>query len=487
MYHIYKNNIIFEKVIQELDFLHHTGITINHEGNEKQIYFHLSLVLGDNLGLNAMLGFTQNFRGKCCRMCYADHSMFSIIFKESDCILREVKNYEAEVRAVQDGGKAAIKSTGVTEYCVFNKLPSYHVRENISVDPMHDILGGIAQYDMVLLIHHFINEEKIITLEHLNTRIWGFSYDTTNNKVPEIPASCFDSKKLILSSAEMLSLIKYFGLLIGDKVAVHDQYYQLYILLNKIIDIFIRHNNHHKYLHHYSEAVIEDYLTLKNNLFPGSAKYKYHVMVHYPRISRLMGPPWRMSSMRFESKHQTGKAISKGTTCRVNICHTIAIKHQLVQSHQFLAQTFNPRNSNVILNLGPYFESKFNNFPGFPHFCNTFPVNINSEDCKVKFIQYITYYSRKILKNNIILLFDNEGNEVIHSILCIFEYMSNVYFVTRKFLYTNFVEHFQSNRIYDNLSFVYCCIKFDENITNLRVGCLHKGYNGYLYCTLRGD
>lgn len=43
-----KNNIIFSKIEDELEFLEKTGISINFQGNSVKLYFRLALVLGDN-------------------------------------------------------------------------------------------------------------------------------------------------------------------------------------------------------------------------------------------------------------------------------------------------------------------------------------------------------------------------------------------------------------------------------------------------------
>lgn len=46
--------------------------------------------------------------------------------------------------------------SGIREECVFNKITSFHVIDNAYVDIMHDILEGIAHYDMIPIINHFI-------------------------------------------------------------------------------------------------------------------------------------------------------------------------------------------------------------------------------------------------------------------------------------------------------------------------------------------
>lgn len=40
--------------------------------------------------------------------------------------------------------------------------------------------------------------------------------------------------------------------------------------------------------------------------------------------------------MRFEAKHREAKISSRSAISRVNVCKTIAIKHQLRQNYRFL-------------------------------------------------------------------------------------------------------------------------------------------------------
>lgn len=57
------NEIMFSFLINELKDLQTNGITIQVDSVEMAIFFALGLVLGDNLGLNLILGFVANY---CC-------------------------------------------------------------------------------------------------------------------------------------------------------------------------------------------------------------------------------------------------------------------------------------------------------------------------------------------------------------------------------------------------------------------------------------
>ncbi|KAF0693247.1 Uncharacterized protein FWK35_00033783, partial [Aphis craccivora] len=54
----------------ELNYLENTGISVTHNNKVQQIFFSLGLIIGDNLGLHSVLGFTESFVSRYpCRFC----------------------------------------------------------------------------------------------------------------------------------------------------------------------------------------------------------------------------------------------------------------------------------------------------------------------------------------------------------------------------------------------------------------------------------
>ena len=137
------NEIVFSKMIEELRFLENEGITIDLPTKSIQIYFELVLTTGDNLGLHSILGFLESFNAHSfCHKCLIKKSQINNITSERNCILRNRSNYETQLSSKNS------KETGIKQECVLHKLDNFHVTENVAVDPMHDILEGVARYDM---------------------------------------------------------------------------------------------------------------------------------------------------------------------------------------------------------------------------------------------------------------------------------------------------------------------------------------------------
>ncbi|XP_044011924.1 uncharacterized protein LOC122854951 isoform X1 [Aphidius gifuensis] len=327
----FENEIIFSRIKDELEFLGSTGITINHTSGPITIFFKLSLILGDNLGMHYMLGFTESFsQHKFCRFCQINKKQINSVFSEKKCILRTKNSYELDIK------KKKPKLTGIQKKSILFGVHGFHPITNASVDYAHDLLEGVCRYDMALILNHYIIVEKLFTLDELNSRIKGFYYGLIKNKPSEILLKQITKKKsIIMSASEMLTLIRHFSLIIGHYINKNDKLWEIFLLLKDIIDICTSY-----YLdcdtHLTLSEIITDYLTLRNNFFPNSMKPKHHFLLHYPRVLFLTGSLSRISTIRFEAKHRDGKRTSAVAISRLNVCKTIAIKHQLQLNYRFL-------------------------------------------------------------------------------------------------------------------------------------------------------
>ena len=113
--------------------------------------------------------------------------------------------------------------------------------ENLLVDVMHDILEGIARYDLILILRKIIYELRLVSLVDLNQRLHSFSYEKTGhvNKPPQLLESQIKNGYLIISSSEMLTLIKFICLIIGHSIPREIECWNLLTMLKSIIEILV--------------------------------------------------------------------------------------------------------------------------------------------------------------------------------------------------------------------------------------------------------
>ncbi|KAJ8685204.1 hypothetical protein QAD02_020997 [Eretmocerus hayati] len=91
----YSNNrALYRRLIIELNELNETGLDVLVDGKPYKLHFVLCLWEGDNKGLNAMLGYTENFYwGLARRICYADSDMIKALVREVESLLRTKESY----------------------------------------------------------------------------------------------------------------------------------------------------------------------------------------------------------------------------------------------------------------------------------------------------------------------------------------------------------------------------------------------------------
>lgn len=142
---------IYSYLVKELMFLEKEGITLVLNSENIQIYFKLTLIIGDNLGLHGILGFVESFSADvCCRFCTVSKNVSCKLCTEDISILHNKDNYAENITRNNSS------STGIKDKCAFNVLNSFHVVENYSVDIMHDLLEGVCGYEMNYVFNSII-------------------------------------------------------------------------------------------------------------------------------------------------------------------------------------------------------------------------------------------------------------------------------------------------------------------------------------------
>lgn len=430
----FKHPVIFTRAIEELNFLNEYGIEIDIACQKKKIYFEVVQFVGDNLGLHSILGLTESFKANVfCHHCLTTQSEKNTIFQEKECTLRTVDNYESLL------SESDPKISGIKERCIFHKLHNFHITKNISADVMHDLLEGVCRYDVALIINHFIFNMQLFSLTEFNMRLQGFDYGSKYNinKPPEFNEKSVKKGCIIISSSEMFCLIQNLPVIIGDLIPIENEHWELFVLLREIITI-VSSNELHPLSHEQLETNIYEYLSLFTTLFPNSFKPKHHFLVHYPRCMKQFGPLWKLCCLRFESKNQEGKGISKSTTSRININKTIAVKHQLFLNYRFMTKkaSYSLFTSKTVKNQ---LVSDLKYYRQFSHLL---------EESRGLLMRSLDYMGKTIKKDCILVIFSYSG-PAFHRVYEIIMSKSKYVFITKKFNDYYFDYHLQAFKIYN--------------------------------------
>nr|XP_024657554.1 uncharacterized protein LOC106676865 isoform X1 [Maylandia zebra] len=320
----YGFNSILEPLVNDLKVLETEGLKLPMF--KHLVHGTVIQVTGDNLGLHSLFGFVESFAARyCCRFCLLEKDCFQSVFCEDDSgvALRTLDMHKQHCESVQRDPTLP-HVCGVKRTCLLNSLKYFNTANNFSVDIMHDILEGVAQLEVKLVLQYI--QENFLSAEQLAGRIHAFYYgfNQQRNRPPRV--KLFDgSNDLGLNAIQSWCLLRNVPLMFGDLVQVGDSYWHLLLLLLQIVNIVfspVLSEGMTIYLKH----LIIDHHQLFKQLFPTlSLLPKHHFMIHYPRSIRNIGPILHMWCMRYEAKHNFFKKQLKSFK---NITMTLAKKHQ---------------------------------------------------------------------------------------------------------------------------------------------------------------
>nr|XP_057925469.1 uncharacterized protein LOC131127529 [Doryrhamphus excisus] len=323
----YGLDVILRPIIAELQLLEKEGIPVDTSTFQGVVKFSLVQVVGDNLGLNAILGYSESFTANhMCRWCKVHKHVSTQQTLEDPAQLRNIHTHQADLQL------ASLSNTGLKRDSELNNLSFYHVTDNVAPDIMHDILEGVGPYEIKLVLNTLI-EQKHVTLDQVNYRLTSFDYGFCDkaNKPSAITKNDLRNHEGTMrqSAAQMWCLIRLLPTMIGDLIPEGNEEWELLLLLLLRME-FIFSPSITIAGTHYLTKIIEEHHSLFLELFPHlHLRPKHHFMVHYPRAIRKLGPLIHFWSMRFEAKHNFFKRVSHITCNFRNICKTMAYRHQM--------------------------------------------------------------------------------------------------------------------------------------------------------------
>lgn len=349
------NAEVFKALIEELNFLRRTGIKVSMNSSSYLVKFQLVMILGDNLGLNDIFDMTTSFKDTTfCRVCKAEPHQWKFMTKEDPKLFRTKKNYYEDIL------KDKPTETGLKKNSVFNNVDNFHVLDNISFDILHDALHGVCNYVLRGIIYNLIYKEGCITLEELNRSIQDFPFGkiASFNKPPEFQYNNLKNKiNLKCSAGEMLTLMRFFGLIVGPFVKNRDDdNWRLFKYSRCILDIIMAPRVEPEY-----EETLNDFVHKHNLLYIalfGHLKPKFHFLIHYGRYLLVNGPLVHYWTMRFEGRHKELKSVATAISSTVNLLVSIAIKQTLkmfYMIHSFLVKN-DPNSRSKIKDNVKYYD-----------------------------------------------------------------------------------------------------------------------------------
>lgn len=326
------NKAVFQKIIDTLNSLSILGVKLKNSHFDGIVKFHVVCLTGDNLGLNGILGFVESFVANyCCRICSADRARLGTMVVEDKSLLRNMESYDMHLE--QDDTSL----TGLKEKCVFLDLKHFNLFENVAVDILHDYLEGCCKYVMSFVVNYIVKTVKAVSTSVLKGIVFSFDYgpDKINKPVNIIHDDDTSKIKLKCTGSEMMVFVRYFALLVGEYISEEDKVWELYRQLREVLDRIMTEKVTPADVVQLKDSV-EYFLELYREVTNDTLKPKFHFLLHYPAMFLKFGPLARVSTMRFEAKHRVSKIAARAACSRINICKTVAVRHQLTMHGFFL-------------------------------------------------------------------------------------------------------------------------------------------------------
>jgi hypothetical protein len=315
------------------------GVLVTMRGTQLLVRASLVMVSADNLGFNSLFGFSESFNAlKFCRFCETTRMQAERCFTEDQFVMRTRVSYDTAVSQLNLPGHIW-SETGIKRGCILNQLNHFHVTTNMCVDSMHDLLEGVAPYELSLILEQ-LRIAGFITLDQLNTAVIGFDYGLADvgSRPPEINSLT----SLRMSASEMWCFVRNLPLFIGHFIPRDEPHWKLLLIFLDICDIVFSPATS-KNLCSYLSHLIAEHHSLFKEIFPNNALIpKHHFMIHYPQCLLKSGPSVRYWAMRFEARHNFFKELGRISRCYKNICKTLAKRFQFSLAFNLMTEQLHP-------------------------------------------------------------------------------------------------------------------------------------------------
>lgn len=356
----------FDKVLAP--FLHelrklesNRGVTITVNNQPYVLRATLVVLVADTLAAHDILGYLGPGARHFCRKCMLSRQVF-----HQDCNAMGTRRTKAmfEDHARQVCGNPALSTEyGIQRGCPLHIAKDFSACQDAVFDIFHDLLEGVAQWDMFLALRCFIKVDHLLTPEELNERISAFNYgvmDIKNKPSANFTNDSFKAKnkKLKQNGCQAWCLARMFGFLFPE-VPEDNPHLQLVNLLqesmlyffsgklrqsdiDKLRDIVTRHHSLYQQLYmDIGEEILEDdapgpdesdvddpaeeVVNARRRINPGN---KMHHMKEAVEEAEEYGPPFLYWCARYEARHQLFTRY--GAVC----CNFINITKSMAQMYQ---------------------------------------------------------------------------------------------------------------------------------------------------------
>lgn len=327
---------LLDPVVSELKDLESNGFMTDINGGT-WYSAHLAMLVGDNLGVHSLAGFSQCFSGGAmvCRHCHGTIEDIRSKTSLKDFSPRTKQDYDAKMALLMEESfdPGLKKAFGINSACPFSSLTNFHVMMSLPPDVMHDVLEGVIPSTIGLVCGDMISQGTI-SLEELNHAIHEFPYSRVDRNRPAPLRGEGKRVSVKQKASEAWCLLRLLPLILmsAGVLSAAQSRVKVYSLVVQLIKIVLLLASFSVSLQQTDmlQDMVEAFLSEVLICFPSfRLTPKFHYLLHYPEQTRRHGPLRCLWSMRYEAKHQTLKQSMTCSRNRKNICKSISTRYQV--------------------------------------------------------------------------------------------------------------------------------------------------------------
>ncbi|XP_021703232.1 uncharacterized protein LOC110677037 [Aedes aegypti] len=315
----------FKKILQPLitDLIQlqsETGILIRLANEDSDFVLRSTIVhvLGDTAAVHELFELMPAQSNLFCRACNITREDLHSGSYGAHYPLKTRATVNSSIHAMEEKATTSSKC-GILRRSALDSLKYFHFTENVSFDPMHDVLEGLVGMVIKSILNHLINVAKVITDTEINRRITNFEYGIaeTNDK----PSGNFCAKNLKTkgnlinqSASQSWLLLRIFPFITSDVLQQFPNFSNLIQDLLLITFYSFSTNLTTEMLNCFNNSIQSFYEHFQRS-FPNKTPInKVHHISHYVEVIKQNGPIAKMSCLQFEGKFKVSKSQAK--TCR---------------------------------------------------------------------------------------------------------------------------------------------------------------------------
>lgn len=306
-------------------------------------------VVGDTLAIHEILGFMSPSANFFCRSCYATRKELRRGMLGDDFEQRTVTNVDKDLAELKD---KTIKpqQCGLANETALHVLPYFHLANNWTFDPMHDLLEGVVCLVLKYILRDAVDKQWV-TVSKINNLISTFEYGDAEKRDKPSPNFTKDiltakGHAINQTAAQTWTLLRAFPFMFYNILAKNNNNSKIITALLKITYYSFSNNMTKQMINDLELAIIFFHEEISKSSV--SKINKLHHICHYPKKIVEKGSSANDSCMLYEGKFKVSKGLARNSMNTKNLTFSLATKMNLRQVYEIIHHNYDLKKKEIL-------------------------------------------------------------------------------------------------------------------------------------------